>query len=174
MLRIQALDKPEGVWCKHCNLGKGCSIYSSKPTECSIFHCGYLTNPHLGEEWKPSHSKIVLCVELDGNRITAYVDRQRPDAWKREPYYSTLKQWEENAVPYRGQVMACVGSRMYMIFPDRDVDLGEVNTDEELIVTGERMTPTGIQLDAFKIHKDDPRAKQLAPQQCGEKTLKKE
>jgi hypothetical protein len=117
----------------------------------------------LGDEWKPSHCKIVLVAELDGNRIAAHVDPQRPDAWRREPYYSQLKQWAEMAAPHRGQVVACIGRRMYMILPDREVDLGIVGEDE-LIITGERTTPFGVRLEAFKIHKDDPRAQKLARQ----------
>jgi hypothetical protein len=46
---------------------------------------------------------------------------------------------------------------MYMILPDREVDLGIV-AEDELIITGERPTPLGVKLEAFKIHKDDPRA----------------
>jgi hypothetical protein len=163
ILAITELKKPQGVWCSHCKPGRGCLIYSDRPTECRTFHCGYLTQVELGDEWKPDHSKIVLVAELDGNRIAAHVDPQRPDAWRREPYYSTFKEWAESAVPYRGQIVACVGRHMYMIFPDRDVDLGIVS-DDQLIVTGERTTSHGIVLEAFKISKDDPRAKTLVPQ----------
>jgi hypothetical protein len=146
-------------------------IHSERPQECSDFFCGYLTSPDLGEEWKPSHSKIVIAPELNANRIAVHVDPQRPDAWKQEPYYSTLKQLAGKAAPDRGQVVVFVGSRVYMVFPDRDVDLGVVGKDE-LIVTGERMTPLGIQSEAFKIHKDDPRARSLAVQRWGMQTLR--
>jgi hypothetical protein len=135
-------------------------VYASRPRECGNFFCAYLTNPELGEEWKPSHAKFVVAYELDGKRIAVYVDPQRPNAWKQEPYYSKLKQWAEAAVPYRGQVLACVGRRTYVVFPDRDVDLGVVG-DDELILTHERTTSLGVQLEASKIHKDDPRAKTL-------------
>jgi hypothetical protein len=160
LLEVPALKKPQGVWCHHCTPGRGCMAYSTRPRECSDFVCGYLTNPDLGEEWKPSQSRIMLTFEPESNRIAAYVDPQRPDAWKREPYYSKLKQWARAAVPHRGQVAACAGRRTYIVFPDRDVDLGEVS-HEELIVITERTTPLGVQLDAVKIRKDDPRARTL-------------
>jgi len=159
-LEIAVLNKPPGVWCPNCKPGDGCMIYSDRPRECSSFFCDYLRNPELGEEWKPSHSKLVVASELDGNRIAVYVDPQRPNAWRQEPYYSRLKQWAEAAVPHRGQVLACVGRRTYVVFPDRDVDLGDVGRDE-LIVTRERTTPLGVHLEASKIHKDDPLAKTL-------------
>jgi hypothetical protein len=159
-LEVKVLNKPPGVWCAHCKPGSGCAIYSERPRECGDFFCDYLTNPGLGEEWKPIHSKIVVASELNGARIAVYVDPQRPNAWKQEPYYSRLKQWAKAAVPHRGQVLACVGGRTYVVFPDRDVDLGFVGEDE-LILTSERMTPLGVELDASKIHKDDPLAKVL-------------
>jgi hypothetical protein len=84
----------------------------------------WLSDPaELGEEWKPDHSKIVLVAELEGNRIAAHVDPQRPDAWRREPYYSRFKEWAESAVPYRGQVVACIGRHMHMIFPEETLIL---------------------------------------------------
>lgn len=166
VLSITELKKPQGVWCVHCKPGHGCKIYPDHPTECRNFYCGYLTQAELGTEWKPDRSKIVLVAELEGNRITAYTDPQRPDAWRREPYYSELKRWAEAAAPYRGQIVAATGRHMYMILPNKDVDLGIIG-DDDLIVTGERTTPFGVELDAFTIKKDDPRAQNLAPQYWG-------
>ena len=105
--------------------------------------------------------EIVLVCDQDGNRIVAHVDPQRPDAWRREPYYGLLKEWAARSVRFRGQVIAAVGRRMYMIFPDRDVDLGTVGLDE-LIVVDEVPTPLGVRLDALKVAKDDPRAQAIA------------
>jgi hypothetical protein len=160
VMKIHAFNKPRGVWCVHCKPGAGCSIYSEKPNECSAFYCRFLLDPSLDEKWKPSVSKIVLVFEVDGKRLAAYVDPQRPDAWKREPYYSALKSWARDAVAQKGQVIAVVNERTYMIFPDREVDLGIVGPDD-WIMTGERRTPSGIRMEAFKLHKDDPRIQQL-------------
>ena len=171
VLKISELAKPQGVWCVHCKPGRGCTIYATKPAECTTFFCGYLTNSHLSEEWQPIRSKIVVTPELDGNRIAVHVDPQRADAWRREPYYSQLKEWATSAVPYRGQVVACVSRHMFMVFPDRDVDLGIVD-DDHLIVTGERTTPFGVKLEAFLLHKDDPKAKTLVEQQWAVHTTK--
>lgn len=163
VLSIDELNKPKNVWCDHCSTRQACDIYKKRPAECRDFYCGYLTQGDLGEEWKPSNSKIVLVAELDGNRVAAHVHPNRPDAWKREPFYSTLKEWATAAVPHRGQVVACVGRRTYVILPDRDVDLGIVDNDHR-IITGERQTPYGIQLEAYKLHKDDPRIQRLEEQ----------
>lgn len=160
LLKIEELAKPAGTWCEHCHVETGCRTYPDRPQTCRDFLCNYLLNERLGEEWKPSKSKMVLTTELAGRRLTVYVDPQRPEAWKREPYYSRLKEWAANSAPTRGQIIVCIGRRMHMILPDRDVDLGQVNEDE-VIVTGRQQTPMGIRLEAYKLHKDDPRAQQL-------------
>ena len=160
VMRIATLDKPPGSWCKHCKPGTGCTIYADRPQECRDFSCLYLLNAELGEEWRPSQSKIVLVSEHDGNRIVAHVDPQRPDAWKQEPYYQQLKRWAVRSVAFRGQVIACIGRRMHMIFPDRDVDLGVVGLDE-FIVVNEVRTPFGVRLEPSKVDRNDPRAQAM-------------
>ena len=163
IMRIDALQKPRGVWCKHCKPGLGCLIYANKPQECSAFLCGYLTDPRLGEDWKPSRSKLVLLTDAGGNRLVAHVDPQRPDAWKQEPYYSGLKEWAKAGAVHGKHVAVCIGQRTYFIFPDRDVDLGIVG-DDERVITGERATASGVRLEAHKVHKDDPRIQNLPRQ----------
>ena len=56
--------------------------------------------------------------------------------------------------------MTYTGRRVHVIFPDRDVDLGIVGEDE-IVVTGESATAGTSRLEAFKIHRDDPRAQKL-------------
>jgi hypothetical protein len=59
-------------------------------------------------------------------------------------------------------VIATVGRHAFVILPNRNADLGFVD-DDEPIVTTERKTPFGVELDASKVHKDDPRAQNLIP-----------
>jgi hypothetical protein len=157
---IEALGKPAFAWCKHCMIGRGCRVYDTRPKECRDFYCGFMTLPHLGEEWRPSTSKLILASEADGNSIYVHVDPTRPDAWRGEPFYSKLKEWARNAVPLHGHVIVCVRSRRIVILPDRDVDLGIVE-DDEMIVVGEQKRPTGLELEPVKIKRDDPRAEQV-------------
>ena len=132
-----------------------------------------MNTPQLGEEWKPVHSKIVLAADMGGKRITAHVDPQRPDAWRAEPYYSTLKKWARLDRADRKQVLAAVGNRVYVILPDKEIDLGIVN-DDEIVVVGDRQTPAGPEVTAFKLPKSDPRAQKLVlkSQADHEKALK--
>jgi hypothetical protein len=164
LLAVAELAKPPGVWCSHCKPGHGCLIYESRPPNCRVFHCGYLKSADLGEEWKPSRCRIVLAPEAGVNRIVAFVDPARPDAWKREPHYSGLKKLAATAAMHNGWVIVRIARRTHVIFPDRDVDLGDV-TDDETVITGKHPTPSGFRLEAYKVRRDDPRALELLRQQ---------
>ena len=160
VMEIATLGKPPGSWCWNCKPLRGCAIYADRPRECENFNCLWLINPKLGEEWKPNRCKMVLVTDLDGKRLVAHVDPRQPDAWKRRPYYAMLKDWAQRSMSFRGQVIAAVGRRMYMILPDRDVDLGVVGLDD-FIVLDEVETPTGIRLEPAKVGRDDPRARRF-------------
>lgn len=90
-MRIAELDKPENSWCDHCDIGTGCDIYETKPDECTSFVCGWLTAPDfvqelgLTDDLRPDKSKVVLAMtrsEALGLTMVAYVDPDRPDAYK--------------------------------------------------------------------------------------------
>jgi hypothetical protein len=160
VMAIATIAKPPGSWCWHCKPPRGCTIYANRPQECETFNCLWLINPKLGEEWKPNRCKMVLVTDCGGKRLIAHVDPQQPDAWKRQPYYAMLKDWAQRSMSFRGQVIAAVGRQMYMIFPDRDVDLGIVGLDE-FIVVSEIEIAMGVRLEAAKVGRDDPRALQF-------------
>jgi hypothetical protein len=160
LLAVHEIEKPPGRLCAHCEEGRGCRIYAARPDSCRSFNCYFLTNPKLHEEWRPSKSRIVLAVSPDGLRIGAHVDPERPGAWRREPFYSTLKAWAKDALEHReriGQVFVSIGQRTIVIFPDRNVDVGIVESDE-VVVTERREGPEGIAYEVFKMRRDDPRA----------------
>ncbi len=146
LLRIAELDKPQGVWCTHARPGHGCTIYADRPKECRTFHCGYLVAPELSEEWHPVRSKIVLVAEPGGG-VTAVVDPGRADAWKQEPYYSRLKAWAADVVQRKQGLLVRVGKRTIAVLPDRDIDLGIMDSGEKVLV--EKITgPRGISYSA--------------------------
>lgn len=157
VLSISALQKPQGVWCPHCNIGRGCNIYGSHPSECSTFYCGYLTAEELGEHWRPNRCKLVVVAELEGTRLAIYVDPGSPSAWRTEPYYSEMKQWAAAAVPSMGQVVVMIGRRAIVILPEEDADLGIIAEDDRIVTSEARSPSGGLQLTALKLHKDDPR-----------------
>jgi hypothetical protein len=162
VLSITEIEKPQGVWCQHCSVGKGCNIYADRPGECRNFYCGYLTWPMVDDYWYPNKCKMVIVSELGGTRIAVHVDPGRPGAWREEPYYSELKQMAYAAAQDMHQVVVCIGNHAIVVLPDRDVDLGRV-ADDERIVTWEKRSGTGTVLEAVKIKADDPRIAGMVP-----------
>jgi hypothetical protein len=160
LLAVQEIEKPRGIVCAHCDEGRGCRIYESRPKQCRLFNCYFLTNSRLREQWRPSKSRMVVVVSPDGLRIAANVDPDRPGAWRREPFYSTLKEWSRKAVERPGiigQVLVSIGKHTVVVLPDRNIDVGIVE-DDEVVFTEGKVGPKGLSLDAFKIKRDDPRA----------------
>ena len=150
---IPELDKAKDSWCAHCAIGEGCSIYQQRPNSCREFDCLYLTSEGLPDHWYPARSKMVLAAELDGRRIAVHVDPARADAWRQSPYFEELKQL--TAAGGR-QVVVYVGKRAIAVLPDGEIDLGHCS-EEDRIVTYQRVGPNGAQWHAEKLHKDDPR-----------------
>lgn len=133
LLLISEINKPHGVWCQHGRPGRGCAIYADRPKECRTFRCGYLAAPELPEEWHPAKSKIVLVAEPGGG-VTAVVDPGRADAWKQEPFYSRLKAWSADVVQRKQGVLVRIGKRTIAVLPDRDIDLGIMDSGEKVLV----------------------------------------
>jgi hypothetical protein len=160
VMNVPELEKPAGTWCRHCAVGTGCGIHAARPEVCRQFYCMYITNRNLGPDWKPSDAKFVVSHDAGGQRISVYVDIQRPESWRREPYLSTFRAWAEIGARTGGQVVVFVARHAFVVVPDRIVDLGEVAQDD-LILTAVTKTAQGIRLEPFKASKDDPRAKRF-------------
>lgn len=154
VLGVTDLNKPRDQWCPHCEVGRGCRIYETRPEGCRQFFCGFLVDPRLSEAWRSSDSKIVLLVEGEGKRIIAYVDADRPGAWRREPFYATLKRWSAAMLRHGGTVAVTIGRKRIVVLPDRDVDLGILGEDE-VIATKERRTATGVTYDVVKLKRSE-------------------
>jgi len=115
---VPALEKPANVWCKHCIKDTGCGIHTdpSRPELCGQFLCGYIREPMLGPEWKPSVCHMVLIAEE--NVMVAGVDQDYPDAWTHEPYYSTLRNWAIAGSRSGAQVLISIGQHVLELLPD--------------------------------------------------------
>jgi len=156
LIGVTELDKPKGIWCKHCDVGVGCKIYANRPAECRAFHCGYLVNDRLGEHWKPSRSKMV--VTTDGPSVTIYVDPGRPGAWRVEPFQSELKHLAQQAMRDNAQILVQQGKNTIVILPDGEKNIG-VLSDDQAVVTAESAGPSGAQFEAKSL--DQPAVSDL-------------
>jgi hypothetical protein len=133
VLGVAALDKPGGVWCRHCRPGWGCTIYETRPEECRTFGCMWLTHPNFPEELRPERSKLVFVLEAEGNRITAYCDPGRPLAWKEEANYRMLKGMAAKSAESGRQVVVSQREHYTAILPDRDVPLGALKPGQRIV-----------------------------------------
>ena len=152
VLKVPETDSPKGEWCQHCDVGKGCKVYATRPQRCRDFQCGYLIWDAVPDHWFPAKSRIVVVSEL-GFRINFTLDASQPNRWREPPYYNDLKALAVLSFRENRQVLVTAGTKVIAILPDRDVELGHV-AEDEVVVTGQR--PDGS-WGAAKVHKDDPR-----------------
>jgi hypothetical protein len=122
LLGVEEIETPPLGWCPHCDVGKGCTIYQHRPTECRQFDCEYLLDGALGEHWKPSKCKMVVALEDGANPLVIHVDPSRPHAWRQEPFYSEIRQWARAAAREGRQVIVWQGDRKIVISPDDAAD----------------------------------------------------
>jgi len=92
---IPVLNKPEGRWCQHCAVGKGCTIYETRPAPCRAFNCLWLESQEeqrpLPPELRPDRSKIFLTFTPDRKDVLGYCDPASPHAWKDAAVFRLLQ-----------------------------------------------------------------------------------
>jgi hypothetical protein len=150
VMAIEALGKPVGSWCPHCKPGRGCLIYAKRPTECQSFSCLWLVDDKLDEHWKPNKSKLVLTTSEDG--IEVRCDPGFPDAWRKEPFRTEIREWALSGETLDMTVVVIVGQRMVLVTPELEFDLGIVQPDERIVRELEGTRVVGV-----KVEKADPR-----------------
>jgi hypothetical protein len=123
---VQAIDKRPHTWCVHFRKGAGCGVYADRPRACADFSCYWLRAEGLDDRWRPDRARFVLHREHEGQTLIVEVDPASPQAWRKEPFYSTFKTWAARGAPKGLALNVLVGRRAYEILPDRDLDLGEV------------------------------------------------
>ncbi len=155
LLRIEALDKPRSQWCKHCDIGTGCKIYQERPTECRDFDCGFLTQANIGDHWKPAKSRMVITLATEPNRLTVFVDPDRPDVWRKDPYFSDIKNWARTAAKNRGRVVITQGTDVFVVTPDGETRLGPVD-DDQLIISRRKRGSSGAGVEHITVNRNDP------------------
>jgi hypothetical protein len=146
--QIKELNKPVNAWCVHASPGRGCKSYAGRPVVCRSFYCRWMLDASFGPEWKPDKSKFIVYLSRGGG-LSIAVDTDFPNAWTRPPYYAQIKKWAMLAEERKEVVVVRVGHRLIVVLPDRDVDLGQVDEEADLIVS-RRPGPQGTDYQ-FKV-----------------------
>ncbi len=134
---IAELRKPPGKMCEHAILGEGCSIHADRPKTCRQFFCGWRLDPNLGPEWKPDVSGLTIWIARHYAALMVTVDPDRPDAWKREPYYAFLKNVAGHYVGQGKHLIVMVAGKATILLPDRDQALGALGPGDRIVVARE-------------------------------------
>jgi hypothetical protein len=124
LMAIPALEKPAHAWCAKYVMRSGCGDYANRPAACRTFECLYLTADALGDAWRPDRAKFMIWTGREQRRLIVDVDPASPLAWKKEPYYAQLKVWADRSHPEPLEVTVRVGNRLFVVFPETDIDLG--------------------------------------------------
>ena len=98
-------------------------------------------------------------VRLCSNRIVIHADAERANAWRIEPYYSTIKQWSLNMARSGGMLIIWAGENVTLVLPDREKELGKVR-DDQIILPVKVRTARGLEPDFIVVEPDDPRVAQ--------------
>jgi hypothetical protein len=93
-----------------------------------------MVSPSLEEHWRPDRCKIVLRVESNGRLIAAHVDPNDPGAWRREPYFQTLKQFSIKGADIDQRVVIYIKNRVIVVRPNKEVDVGTMLPGDHLVV----------------------------------------
>ncbi len=140
VMRVDELSKPSGVLCSHAITGSGCTIREQRPSACRRFFCGWRLDPNIDSLWKPSISGFVLTIALRYGAMLVMVDPARPLAWRMQPYYGRFKEWAPRAFVEDKRIIAIVaGGEATVILPDRDVPIGMLGSDDEIILSRNAM-----------------------------------
>jgi hypothetical protein len=117
---VPPMDKPSNVWCKACSPGKGCGIWETRPQFCRDFHCHYILDADVGDDWRPDICKFIMNFQTS-NMLYVKVDPANRLAWKEEPYYSVLKRLSEKFIAAGGHILVGDGRDAICITPSEDV-----------------------------------------------------
>lgn len=100
---IPQVQKPAGVWCQHCDIGKGCKIYEARPQPCVEFECLWLLsqkredpNEHLPASLRPDRCKVVFAPSTDENVMAALTMPGTPMAWQRKDVRALINRLVNN------------------------------------------------------------------------------
>jgi hypothetical protein len=120
---VGALQKKNLTWCSHCDIGKGCRIYETRPQECRDFRCLWLDDETLPPEFAPRRAHFVSF--RTGPHVVSECDVAARNIHRDTKYAALFKRLAADLEPHRGFVSVCYGEHMIAITPRETYDLGK-------------------------------------------------
>lgn len=105
---VKSLDKKSDTWCQHCEPGRGCKIYETRPTDCREFDCLWKTGL-IPLNMKPDRTKAVFAVTRHDWVMQVNVDKARP--WRGTEVDHLINQFLAKGV----HVIVCQGSQRRLL-----------------------------------------------------------
>lgn len=93
------IQKPSGVWCQHCDKGKGCRIYDTRPAGCRDFMCLWKVQPTFPEAERPDKAKVIWQLTQDG--ATAVATTEYPKALQTAAQRYLISQFMQQGIAVR-------------------------------------------------------------------------
>jgi hypothetical protein len=129
---VAALGKKNLTWCAHCDIGKGCRIYETRPDECRSFRCLWLDDEGLPPEFDPRRARFIAyfkdkCLVIDCDAGARNIHRDRK-------YAALFARLAEGLEPHGGFVSVCFGEHMVAVTPRETFDLGRTRRTHRINV----------------------------------------
>ena len=128
---LPELNKPPGVWCRHCQPGKGCAIHDALPDQCRQFFCLWMTDAAMPAEWRPDRARFVLTVFPENGFVYGQVDPGAPGAWRRAPYYDALRTMAKTLLAQRRHLIMFVGDEATLVMPEEALPIGKMSAKDK-------------------------------------------
>lgn len=147
---VTELEKPKGIWCKHCTPGKGCGIHASAPQTCRIFNCLWLADAQFPADWRPDRSKFVLTVVPGSNHVRGQVDPAGRHIWQQKPYIEGLRSLAQRLLEQQKLLVMYVDLDATVVTPDGPLPVGRIHEGETMRVE-QVAGPRGPEWRAHKV-----------------------
>jgi hypothetical protein len=157
---VPVFQKAAGTWCRHFSQGIGCSIHENRPDFCKSFFCNWIYHKELGPEWKPDKCRFVLTTDPSTKNILVEVDPGSPSAWRKEPYYSAMKNWAKNLLPVKRHVAISIKKYLIILLPDEEVSIGILGPNEILNFSQSLTADSTIKVTVSRIKRTNHSPKQ--------------
>jgi hypothetical protein len=130
---VGAVGKKNLTWRPHCDIGKGCRIYETRPEECRDFRCLWLDDESLPPEFDPRRARFIAyfkdkCLVIDCDAAARNIHRDKK-------YAALFAHLAAKLEPHGGFVSICYGEHMIAMTPRDIFDLGMTRRTHQLDVS---------------------------------------